>query len=100
MTKRRTNCKSLAGLLSAALLASGTAGCTVLTYTAPGGERFSRVALGARTTIASLCVESGTNGVRRVELRGLANDSAQALGAVTEAAVRAAVQGTRAPSTP
>jgi hypothetical protein len=66
-------------------------GCQVLTYTGPGGERFSRVALGNSTAIASLSVETGTNGVRRVELRGYRNDATQALATVTEAAVRAAL---------
>ena len=36
-------------------------------------------------------VEIGTNGVRRVELRGYRNDATQALATVTEAAVRAAL---------
>ena len=37
--------------------------------------------------------EADTNGVRRVDLHGYQNDSSQALGAVTEAAVRAALAG-------
>jgi hypothetical protein len=72
-----------------AILASG---CTVLTYTGPNGERFSRSSLGTSLAIASLSVESGTNGLRRVELQGYQNDAAQALGTVTEAAVRAALE--------
>jgi hypothetical protein len=68
------------------------AGCQVLTYTGPNGEHFSRTSLGATTTLASLSVEADTNGIRRVELRGYTNDTAQALGTVTEAAVRAALQ--------
>jgi len=67
------------------------AGCQVLTYTGPNGEHFSRTSLGATTTLASLTVEADTNGIRRVELRGYTNDTAQALGTVTEAAVRAAL---------
>ena len=59
------------------------------------GERFSRSSLGANTAIQSLAFEAGTNGVRRVELRGYSNDGSQALGAVTEAAVRAAVQSAK-----
>jgi hypothetical protein len=70
-------------------------GCQVLTYTGPGGERFTRASLGGNTSVASLAVESDTNGVRRVELKGYANDSSQALGTVTEAAVRAALAGPR-----
>ena len=70
-------------------------GCQVLTYRGPNGERFTRSSLGARTSLASLSVEAGTNGIRKVELRGYTNDSTQALGAVTEAAVRAAIQGVK-----
>ncbi|HWQ93780.1 MAG TPA: hypothetical protein VN673_19110 [Clostridia bacterium] len=77
-------------LALAALLA---AGCTTVSYHGPGGERFTRTALGARTAITSLSVEAGTNGVRRLDLRGYQHDSAQALGVVTEAAVRAALTG-------
>jgi len=55
------------------------------------GERFSRFCFGSKTAIASLSVEAGTNGVRRVELQGYQSDANQALGTVTEAAVRAAV---------
>jgi len=73
-------------------LALFVTGCTVLSYTGPNGERFSRGSLGTATAIASLSVETGTNGVRRVELQGYQNDAAQAFGAVTEAAVRAAIQ--------
>ena len=67
----------------------------MLTYSGPSGERFSRSSLGATTALSSLSVEADTNGVRRVELRGYTNDSAQALGAVTEAAVRAALQSAK-----
>src|SRR5262245_51159172 len=73
--------------LSAALLT----GCQVLTYRGANGERFTRSSLGSATAISSLVVETGTNGIRRVELQGYQNDSTQALGVVTEAAVRAAV---------
>ena len=68
-------------------------GCQVLTYQAPTGERFTRSSLGAKTSITSLALEATTNGLRRVELRGYQHDSSQALGAVTEAAVRAAIHG-------
>jgi hypothetical protein len=40
-------------------------------------------------------VEADTNGVRRVQMRGYQNDTSQALGTVTEAAVRAAIQGVK-----
>jgi hypothetical protein len=84
----------LSSILAASLTLLLT-GCTVLSYTGPNGERFSRSSLGATTSIASLCLESSSNGVRRVELRGYQSESAQALGAVTEAAVRAAIQGAK-----
>lgn len=77
-------------------LAAATAlcfcGCTVLTYSGANGERFCRSSLGSNTAIASLAVETGTNGIRRVEMQGYRNDSNQALNTVTEAAVRAALQ--------
>lgn len=69
-------------------------GCQVLTYQNAGGERFTRASVGANTSLSALVVESGTNGLRRLELQGYRNDSSQALSAVTEAAVRAAVQST------
>jgi hypothetical protein len=70
-------------------------GCQVLTYKSPQGESFTRSSLGTKTSIQSLSVDSDTNGVRRVKLEGYQNDSTQALGAVTEAAVRAALQGAK-----
>ena len=70
-------------------------GCTFLTYTGANGEHISRGALGASTAIASLSLETSTNGVRRVELRGYQSETTQAMGAVTEAAVRAALQGVK-----
>ena len=70
-------------------------GCQVLTYKGQTGERFTRSSLGSKTAIQSLSVEADTNGVRRVQLQGYTNDSSQALGAVTEAAVRAALQGAK-----
>ncbi len=66
-------------------------GCTVLTYKSPTGEHFTRSSLGSKTSIAHLTFEATTNGVRKVELRGYQNDSSQALGVVTDAAVRAAI---------
>jgi len=70
-------------------------GCTVLSYTSPTGERFTRGSLGANTSISSLAIEAGTNGVRRVTLRGYQNDSSQALSTVTEAAVKAAIESAK-----
>jgi hypothetical protein len=83
------SCIVLPALLAAA------AGCTSLTYTSPTGEHFSRLSLGSKTAIAALTVETGTNGVRRVDLQGYMNDSTQALGAITEAAVRAGIQAAK-----
>jgi hypothetical protein len=80
------------GLLSGILLtAIAGPGCSMLTYTSLGGDHFYRCSLGSKTAIASLAVEAGTNGIRRVELQGYQNESSQALSAVTEAAVRAAI---------
>ena len=80
---------------AASLLMLLASACQVLTYHGPNGERFSRSSLGSTTSISSLTVESDTNGLRRVELHGYQNDSTQALGTVTEAAVRAALQGVK-----
>ncbi len=82
-------------LLTAAVPGLASTGCQVLSYTGAGGERFSRASLGCNTAIAELAVETGADGLRRVNLRGYQADAAQALGAVTEAAVRAAVQGSK-----
>lgn len=76
-------------------LSLGISGCTVLSYTSATGERFSRGSFGANTSIASLSVATGTNGLRQIELRGYQHDSTQALSIVTEAAVRAALQGAK-----
>jgi hypothetical protein len=76
-------------------LAVACVGCTVLSYTSPQGEHFTRSAFGTSTAFASLTLETGSNGLRRVQLEGYRNDAAQALGAVTEAAVRAAIAGGR-----
>lgn len=78
-------------LVSILVLGGLAAGCTVLTYTAPSGEHFTRCAVGANTSISSLRVDAGTNGERRVELQGYSNDSSQALATVTAAAVKAAL---------
>ncbi len=92
-TKTKTNlCRFTGPAALALVLAAGlTCGCQHLAYSGPNGERFSRTVLGTTTAISSLVVEAGTNGVRRVELHGYTNDASQALGTVTEAAVRAAL---------
>ena len=76
-------------------LAGALCGCQELTYAGPNGERFMRFCLGTVTAVGSLSIDAGTNGVRRVELRNYQNDANQALGTVTEAAVRAALQGAK-----
>jgi hypothetical protein len=77
------------------LSAFGVTGCSVLSYTSPTGEHFSRSSLGSATSFSSLSVVTDPGGLRRVELRGYTNDSTQALGTVTEAAVRAAIQSAK-----
>jgi hypothetical protein len=80
------------GLIASAAGVALLCGCQVLTYTGPSGEHFVRSSMGANVAVAELAIEAGTNGLRRVELKGYQNDSGQALGIVTEAAVRAALQ--------
>jgi hypothetical protein len=94
--KKNLNRKSFLLLSLACLsLLLPASGCAVMRYHGPEGESFSRVALGTRTGLSSLLVQTGTNGIRTVELRGYNTDSLSALGAVTEAAVRAAVTGAK-----
>lgn len=90
-----THSSDFTHLALAACLAAALCGCTVLTYHGPNGERFCRSSLGTATAVSSLTVESGTNGLRRVELHGYTNDSTQALGTVTEAAIKAALEATK-----
>ena len=85
----------LAHLTFLTLLTLAVSGCQALTYVGPNGERFTRSSLGATTAISSLVVEAGTNGLRRVELRGYQSDPNQVLSTVTEAAVRGAVAGAK-----
>jgi len=92
---KRTQLTQLTQLTLLSLSALTLCGCQILTYRGPSGETFTRSSLGANTTISSLTVESDTNGLRRVELRGYQNDSNQALGTVTEAAVKAAIQSAK-----
>jgi hypothetical protein len=72
-------------------LLSVCAGCQVLTYKSATGERFTRSSLGSNLAISSLSVTADTNGMRSVNLQGYQNDSTQALGAVSDAAVKAAI---------
>ena len=91
--KRSIHCSLIASLALAAPVF--LCGCQLLTYSAPTGERVWRASLGAKTSIASLSVEANTNGLRRFEMQGYRNDSTAALGIVTEAAVRAALQAAK-----
>ncbi len=68
------------------------AACTVVSYQNSSGERFSRAAIGTASALTALEVETATNGLRRISLRGYRSDSADALQVVTEAAVRAAAR--------
>ncbi len=70
-------------------------GCTVTSYTSPSGEKFTRSSLGANTSLHSLAFEANTNGFRRVRLQGYQEDASQALGVVTEAAVRGAISAAK-----
>jgi hypothetical protein len=79
-------------LLPGTVLGLVATGCQVLSYSGPNGERFSRSSFASKTAIASLTLESETNGVRKIQLQGYQNDPTQALGIVTEAAIRAALQ--------
>jgi len=69
--------------------------CSSLSYTSPTGEKFSRISLGANTSLHSLAFEANTNGLRRVRLQGYQEDNSQALGIVTEAAVRGALSAAK-----
>lgn len=92
---RRSSLPALALLASIALMGLATTGCQVLAYRGPNGERFTRSSFGANTSIASLTVQSDTNGLRRVELQGYQNDSSQTLSAVTSAAISAALKSVK-----
>jgi len=91
----KTPFSPLASVALAAMASGFLCGCQILTYSSPTGERFSRSSLGSTTSLSSLSVVADTNGLRRVELRGYTNDSANTLGLVTEAAVKAAIQSVK-----
>lgn len=76
-------------------MAAALCGCQVLSYRGPQGERLIRACLGGNTSLSSLAVERGADGIQRVELRGYRSDTAQAMGTVTEAAVRAAISSAK-----
>jgi hypothetical protein len=66
--------------------------CTVTKYTAPSGETFSRYAVGNKTSVGELSIDADAHGVRSVQMKGYSNDQAEVAGAVTAAAVRAALK--------
>jgi len=70
-------------------------GCSVLTYSSPTGERFTRSSLGTSAAIQSLAVDADTNGIRHVELKGYTNNQSDALSAVTQAAIKAALDSAK-----
>jgi hypothetical protein len=63
--------------------------------TGPNGAHFSRSSFASKTSVQSLSVETGTNGIQRLQLRGYQNDPTQALTTVTEAAVKAAIDSAK-----
>lgn len=77
---------------SIALICLLLTGCTHTSYIGVNGERFSRWQLGSLTAVGRLKITPQTNAPPIVELEGYNNDSLQAIGAVTEAAVRGAVK--------
>lgn len=80
-------------LLLLSLIALGLTACNVTRYASPTGERFTRYAIGAKTSVQSLTVEGTTNGLRSVRLEGYQSDTAATAAACTEAAVRAVIGG-------
>ena len=93
---RQTRMSALRGFalcIGVVAIAAALCGCQSIAYTSPTGEKFNRVSVGSKLAIGSLSVTPGTNGTRGIELRGYENDSAQAIGTLTEAAVRGALNG-------
>lgn len=65
-------------------------GCTVTTYTAPGGIKFTRASLGTKAALQKLSVTTDPKtGIQTLKLEGLTNDQVDAAAAITEAAIRA-----------
>ena len=65
-------------------------GCSTRTITY-GGATYRSMRLGTKEDINALTIKVDTNGTTRVNLDGYKNDQAQAMSAVVEAAVKAAV---------
>lgn len=66
-------------------------GCTFDRYSSPHGGQFTRLAIGNTTSISSLEVTPQTNSAPKLVLKGYQNDQAQTAGAITEAAIKAAL---------
>ena len=68
-------------------------GCQSFCYETPDGERFTRASFGQRLAISELVIEQGSNGIRRVMLKGYNSDISEQLSAVAEGAARGVVSG-------
>jgi hypothetical protein len=91
----RDRALGLGCVVSSLALAAVTTGCQVLTYSSPNGERFTRSTIGNKTSIAHLSVTSSTNGMHKVDLKGYQDDSTEALGVITDAAIKAAISAAK-----
>ena len=67
-------------------------GCQSLEYS-NGQERFKRVAFGTKLTLSELVVETGTNGAKKIVLKGYRNDTVEAMGLIAEKAAEGAARG-------
>lgn len=74
-----------------ALMAYICVGCSTrkITY---GEASYKSVRLGSKEDINSLSIHVDTNGTTKIKLDGYKNDQVQAMSAVVEAAVKAAVK--------
>jgi hypothetical protein len=96
---RRPSCWQILRIFIAALIFAGLmlllTGCTFTGYRAANGEQFTRVAIGSKTSVGELRVSGDTNGVKTLLLKSYSNDQVEALSAVTEAAVKGAVNSAK-----
>lgn len=86
-TARQARLLTAGSLLTLCILT----GCTITNYQSPNGEKFTRLAVGSKTSVGELSVSGDTNGVRSLRLKSYANDATETAAAITEAAVRAAL---------
>ena len=80
-------------IFSAAILSVVLTGCTVTKWT-NGQESFTRTSLGVTSQAQKISV-SVTPTTRTLTVTGYQSNGTEALGAVTEAAVSAAIKGVR-----